>query len=221
MADPLSSMLRCNVVLLGDAGVGKTTLMLRYQGLSTKNINATIGADYAVIRVPIDPPPTSPRTNRVALCIWDISGQPDYTSLIPTSVRSVDVCLVHYAQDSRDSFEHCSGWIEKVLTHAENPPLVVLVATKSDLPATVTAKEGKAFADSVGASFIQTSAVSEDGRVNELYQKLVAAQYASRPGSDIKAATQTKARIDPAAIELAPTLRRVDRKTERTGGCGC
>jgi len=98
------------LVILGDSGVGKTSLMNRYHSKKfSGQYKATIGADFLSKRVSITDPQTGCIRN-VTLQIWDTAGQERFQSLGVAFYRGADaVALVYDVGDGR-SFEHLDNW---------------------------------------------------------------------------------------------------------------
>jgi len=119
------------VIILGDSGVGKTSLMNQYvHKRFSAQYKATIGADFLTKEVMID-------DKLVTLQIWDTAGQERFQSLGVAFYRGADSCvLVHDITDSK-SFESLESWMDEFLVHAaprnaDTFPFVVL-GNKSDL----------------------------------------------------------------------------------------
>jgi Ras-related protein Rab-7A len=121
------------VIILGDSGVGKTSLMNQYVHRRFSNqYKATIGADFLTKEVMID-------DRMVTLQIWDTAGQERFQSLGVAFYRGADSCVLVYDLTDAKSFQHLESWMEEFLTHAapRNPdafPFVVL-GNKADLAA--------------------------------------------------------------------------------------
>lgn len=83
MSDPFK------VVLVGNSGVGKTTLIQRYYEQNfTPDIRPTVGASYFSCKV---------KTNsghEISMNIWDTAGQEKFQSLIPLYLRNAYVCIL-------------------------------------------------------------------------------------------------------------------------------
>jgi len=121
------------VIILGDSGVGKTSLMNQYVHKKFSNqYKATIGADFLTKELLID-------DKLVTLQIWDTAGQERFQSLGVAFYRGADCCvLVHDITDAK-SFDNLESWMDEFLVHAapRNPesfPFVVL-GNKADLAA--------------------------------------------------------------------------------------
>jgi len=119
------------VIILGDSGVGKTSLMNQYVHKRFSNqYKATIGADFLTKEVMID-------DKLVTLQIWDTAGQERFQSLGVAFYRGADSCvLVHDITDAK-SFDNLESWMDEFLVHAaprnqETFPFVVL-GNKADL----------------------------------------------------------------------------------------
>ncbi|KAL7533322.1 hypothetical protein ACHAXR_007909 [Thalassiosira sp. AJA248-18] len=127
------------LVILGDSGVGKTSLMNRYHSNKfTGQYKATIGADFLSKHVSITDPQTGTIRN-VTLQIWDTAGQERFQSLGVAFYRGADaVALVYDVGDGR-SFDHLENWRNEFLRqvgleeNGANFPFVLL-GNKIDRP---------------------------------------------------------------------------------------
>ena len=104
------------IVILGDSGVGKTTLLQSYMNKATGNSKPTIGADFQKKEVMID-------NQQVNLQIWDTAGQEKFQSLGYAFYRGADSCALVFDITSQKSFDSLAKWKEGFLTHsAPNDP---------------------------------------------------------------------------------------------------
>ena len=119
------------VIILGDSGVGKTSLMNQYVNKKfSKQYKATIGADFLTKEVMID-------DKLVTMQIWDTAGQERFQSLGVAFYRGADSCVLVYDITDPKSFDSLSGWKEEFLVqaapqHAEEFPFVC-IGNKLDL----------------------------------------------------------------------------------------
>mmetsp|Transcript_21488 Transcript_21488/g.19554 ORF Transcript_21488/g.19554 Transcript_21488/m.19554 type:complete len:211 (+) Transcript_21488:100-732(+) len=113
------------IVILGDSGVGKTSLMNQYVNKRfSSQYKATIGADFLTKDVMID-------DKLVTLQIWDTAGQERFQSLGVAFYRGADACILVYDITSDKSFEQLNSWRDEFLSQAnprdpENFPFVVI-----------------------------------------------------------------------------------------------
>ena len=102
------------IIILGDSGVGKTSLMNQYCNKRFSNqYKATIGADFLTKEVTID-------DKLVTLQIWDTAGQERFQSLGVAFYRGADACILVYDITNEKSFEQLNSWRDEFLTQA-NP----------------------------------------------------------------------------------------------------
>lgn len=119
------------VIILGDSGVGKTSLMNQYVNKKfTNQYKATIGADFLTKEVMID-------DKVVTMQIWDTAGQERFQSLGVAFYRGADCCVLVYDLTMPKTFESLDSWRDEFLIQAsprdpDNFPFVVL-GNKSDL----------------------------------------------------------------------------------------
>ena len=92
------------VVVIGDSGVGKTSIIQMFQNLRfTDHFKPTIGADFSNKEISID-------GKIVTLQIWDTAGQERYQSLGTAFYRGADCCVLVYDITSTTSFDNVLNW---------------------------------------------------------------------------------------------------------------
>nr|GMC77531.1 ras-related protein Rab7 [Ipomoea batatas] len=150
------------VIILGDSGVGKTSLMNQYvNGKFSHQYKATIGADFLTKEVEFE-------DRLYTLQIWDTAGQERFQSLGVAFYRGADCCVLVYDVNVAKSFENLNNWREEFLIQAspsgpENFPFVVL-GNKMDVDGgnsrVVSEKKAKAWCASKGDNipYFETSA---------------------------------------------------------------
>ncbi|KAF2284254.1 hypothetical protein GH714_020091 [Hevea brasiliensis] len=101
------------VIVLGDSGVGKTSLMNQYVYKKfSQQYKATIGADFVTKELQVD-------DNLVTLQIWDTAGQERFQSLGAAFYRGADCCVLVYDVNVLKSFETLNNWHEEFLKQAD------------------------------------------------------------------------------------------------------
>ncbi|KAJ5496756.1 hypothetical protein N7463_008743 [Penicillium fimorum] len=128
------------VIILGDSGVGKTSLMNQYVNKKfSGSYKATIGADFLTKEVLVD-------DRLVTMQIWDTAGQERFQSLGVAFYRGADCCVLVYDVNNSKSFEALDSWRDEFLIQAsprdpESFPFVSSVpAFLSYIPCAVTSK---------------------------------------------------------------------------------
>jgi len=100
------------VILLGDSGVGKTSLMDRFVNKKfSAQYKATIGADFLTKEVEID-------ERLVTLQIWDTAGQERFQSLGNSFYRGADCCILVFDVTISKTFENLENWRNEFLVQA-------------------------------------------------------------------------------------------------------
>ena len=94
------------------------------------------------------------------LQIWDTAGQERFRTITSAYYRGADGILIVYDTTNRESFEHLDSWLSEVNKYASDKMVKVIVGNKSDKleDRVVTTEEGMKKAESLGLSFIETSA---------------------------------------------------------------
>ena len=158
----MTSVEQVKVVLLGESGVGKTSIIAQFTSgkfdpdcvtsLSAQFISKTIEFENLQKAIKFD--------------IWDTAGQEKYRALAKIFYKDAKVIILVYDITDKRSFDEVkSYWYEMVKTNADSDAMIAIVANKNDLydSAQVSEEEAKEFAKSVGAIFQSTSAKSDSG----------------------------------------------------------
>jgi small GTP-binding protein len=145
------------VLLLGDSGVGKTSILRQFINRQFYQEHlTTIGIDYETTVVLID-------GNPVKLSIWDTAGQERFRSITKSYIRGVDCIILVYDITNLDSFKHISDWIA-LIEQTDVPILITVVANKNDLETqrVISTESGQSLSDSQNVPFYELSAKSTE-----------------------------------------------------------
>ncbi|CAK9137396.1 unnamed protein product [Ilex paraguariensis] len=205
MLMPNRSLLK--VIVLGDSGVGKTSLMNQYVYKKfSQQYKATIGADFVTKELQID-------DKLVTLQIWDTAGQERFHSLGIAFYRGADCCILVYDVNVPKSFETLQNWHEEFLKQADptDPDTFpfVLIGNKLDVDggssrvvSEKTARDWCALKGNI--PYFETSA-KEDYNVDAAFLCIAETALANEHEQDIYLH-----RISESISE-----------TEQSGGCAC
>uniref|UniRef100_A0A7S2NFX2 Uncharacterized protein n=1 Tax=Zooxanthella nutricula TaxID=1333877 RepID=A0A7S2NFX2_9DINO len=152
------------LVLLGDASVGKSCLVVRFaKGEFYEYQEPTIGAAFLTQMVSLG-------SEVVKFEIWDTAGQERYKSLAPMYYRGAAAAVVVYDITSRESFEAAKAWVVELSNH---DTLIALAGNKADLEANraIDQATARAYADSMNILYMETSAKSGQN-VNEIFHEV-------------------------------------------------
>lgn len=159
------------VIIIGEAGVGKTSLVRRYvDDAFDEQMKMTIGVDISVKRIPEE-------AGVVALQIWDLGGQPRFKEIADLYFRGAKGALAVFDVTRKASMDRLADWIEDVRSKADQIPVVV-VGNKMDLRSSsgevlgITKEEGTRFASRYMSDYVETSAKDNNG-VDEAFNRLV------------------------------------------------
>jgi len=169
-APKLSSSVK--LVLLGEAAVGKSSLVLRFVNDDfQENKEPTIGAAFLTQKCTLP-------SRTIKFEIWDTAGQERFASLAPMYYRNAQTALVVYDITKPTSLIKAKHWVSELQRQASPGIVIALVGNKLDLAATtdvdggdvdggdggdggsraVLTAEAKAYADEEGLLFYETSA---------------------------------------------------------------
>ena len=149
------------LVLLGNSGVGKTSLVLRYvQGTYAPDQTSTIGASFMTKRMFLD-------DWKVKLQIWDTAGQERFRSMTPMYYRGANGAILMYDITKPDSFDAVKDWVRELNANTDDI-VIAICGNKKDLEnkRAVPFEKADEFAKSIEATCFETSAKDDQGVEN-------------------------------------------------------
>jgi Ras-related protein Rab-18 len=157
------------ILLVGDSGVGKSSLLARFISDSFDEQSPTVGVDFKLKHVDVD-------GTRLKLTVWDTAGQERFRTLTSSYYRGAHGVVFVYDVTSRESFENArETWrkeVEMYGTIANSVKIVIGNKIDKEDERTVAREEGVAFAKEYGCLFLECSAKTKV-RVAEAFDELV------------------------------------------------
>ncbi|ORY20675.1 ras family-domain-containing protein [Naematelia encephala] len=196
------------LLLIGDSGVGKSCLLLRFCDDSwTPSFITTIGIDFKIRTIELD-------GKRIKLQIWDTAGQERFRTITTAYYRGAMGILLVYDVTDEKSFNNIRTWHSNIEQHASAGVNKILIGNKCDWDEkrAVSLEQGKQLADEFGLRFLETSAKANEG-VEEAFFTLA---------RDIKTRLIDSQPEAAAAPSLAADRRGVDvnkQGSSSSGGC--
>merc|ERR1712029_602813 len=169
MGDIGEVLTNLKILIIGESGVGKSSLLLRFtDDQFDPELAATIGVDFKVKVM-------DQQGNKVKLAIWDTAGQERFRTLTPSYYRGAQGAILVYDVASRESFNKIEDWLTELETYSTNHDLIkMLVGNKCDKEAErmVSREEGQKCARKYQMMFIEASAKTKEG-VHVAFEELV------------------------------------------------
>ncbi len=156
------------ICLLGEANVGKTSLVYRFiDDKFQKDYKATLGVSLLRNKVIIG------GFGGVSVQIWDLGGQESFKTLRQMYLRGAQGALILYDITKRESFTKVDEWIQSFREDRKEEPLI-LIGNKNDLIKKAKVKENEAWAlaGKNDMDLILTSAKTGD-HVEEAFVRLI------------------------------------------------
>ena len=153
-----------NILLLGDSGVGKTSLLMRYMSNKfTESHISTLGVEYQKKIIKVD-------DKQVELKIQDTSGQDRFRAISKNYYKDVDGIMFVFDATNRESFEHINSWLKEVEENAANFEYII-VGNKMDLESIIDVNDEDVKEEYKDKKFLKTSAKTGEG-VEEIFTEL-------------------------------------------------
>ncbi|KAH8118546.1 P-loop containing nucleoside triphosphate hydrolase protein [Phellopilus nigrolimitatus] len=116
------------IVVMGNTGVGKTSLLQRYtqNKFDPKNTTSTTGAFFVTKKVYVD-------GLKVRLQLWDTAGQERFRSMAPMYYRGANAALLLYDITNSATFDDVRGWLEELKKNCSSDLIIYIVGSKADL----------------------------------------------------------------------------------------
>ncbi|CAJ1394935.1 unnamed protein product [Effrenium voratum] len=142
------------MLLIGDSGVGKSCLMLRFaDDTYNDDYMCTIGVDFRIRTMLID-------GKTVKAQIWDTAGQERFRTIAASYYRNAHGIIVAFDLTDRESFRNVRQWLQEIEKYAPAGVNKMLVGTKKDLVSkrVVCEEEARELAEELQLRYLETSA---------------------------------------------------------------
>ena len=119
------------ICLIGDGGVGKTSLRERALGKGFESTYLlTIGADFAVYKIEIE-------GNQYRFQIWDLAGQQRFDIVRAVYYRGSHGAILVFDHTRPESLSNLENWKKELFTHVGRKIPFILLGNKSDLKSNI------------------------------------------------------------------------------------
>jgi small GTP-binding protein len=141
------------VIIIGDTGVGKTSLLFRYVDNAVLDVTVSIGVDYKTKMVNVD-------NTKIKLQLWDTSGQERYRTITKNYYKGAHAIVFVFDVTNPKSLENIQNWEKEATLHGRPGGLRLLIGNKTDLTSErkVEYDIGLAMAESFDMKYFETSA---------------------------------------------------------------
>lgn len=156
------------IVLIGDAGVGKTCVVQRFKsGTFFEKQSNTIGVDFTMKSVTIE-------DKKVKLQIWDTAGQERFRTITQSYYRSANGVIVAYDITKKETFNNVARWLEDVHRYAGTNIVQLLIGNKLDLEQMreVPMAQAKELATQYGIFDCLETSAKDNSNVEEAFLRL-------------------------------------------------
>ena len=171
MDERTHDIVRLKTVVVGDSGVGKTCMCIKFStGEFPPDYIPTVFDNYYVAG--------EINGQSYELTLWDTVGGEDYYRSRPVSYPDTDVLILLFnVAGSLANFEEIhSHWCGELQYSCSDVP-IILVGSKTDLKdnglTTISTVEGEAMAKKIGAAKYMEISSLEDKGVTELFEEVV------------------------------------------------
>ncbi|CAH1115002.1 unnamed protein product [Psylliodes chrysocephalus] len=145
------------VMLLGDSGVGKTCILMRFREgtFLAGNFISTVGVDFRTKVVTVD-------NTKVKLQIWDTAGQERFRSVTHAYYRDAHALLLLYDVTNKISYDNIRAWLGEIREYAQDDVVIMLLGNKADcgMDRAIRREDGERLAREYNVAFMETSAKS-------------------------------------------------------------
>jgi len=166
----ISRKLLFKIVIVGDSGVGKSTMVKRLITGKFLPQKLTIGTDLASFSIDIN-------EIKAILQLWDFAGEKKFRFFLPNYSRGAQGCVLCYDLTRYDTFKNLKEWYDIVRKNAFDP-VFVLVAEKHDLADSarvVSLEEGEKFRKKNNVAYFFETSSKSGNNVHTIFETLTRA----------------------------------------------
>ena len=191
------------ILLIGDSGVGKSSILNRFvDNTYLENNMSTIGVDFKIKTIELD-------GKTIKLQLWDTAGQERFRVITSSYYRGVQGIIIVYDVTNVDTFKNVDFWLSEVQKFASPDVVKILIGNKSDITSkkVIDYTTGCEYANEFNMKFIETSA-KNNSNIEDVFNKL---------SVDIKNNTN----IQPIRNDNKVLLNNTVNINQENNNCGC
>ena len=161
----------CQLLVIGDTSVGKTSLITRYtNGTFKEEYLATVGLDFYSKEEIIN-------NKTINIKIWDTAGQERFKALTQSYFRNAEGVMLAYDVTKSESYDNLKDWIASIKKNLEGKNIflpLIIVGNKIDMEESreVEKESAEQFATENNYKYFETSAKTGEG-VDEAVRDLI------------------------------------------------
>ena len=213
-ASAANASAKCNIILIGDGAVGKTSLLNMYsEGIFSTSHMATLGLDY-VNKSYI--PEGGTADQKMQVKIWDTAGQERFRTLTQSFYKQAQGVILCFDVTNANSFKNVKMWLESIYADADENIAKILVGNKVDRAADrkISKHDAQEMADKNEMKYFEASAKENQG-VTELMNEIMEQVYTNR------ASSFTTQRLPTFKLRQSDVNRETTLRGNSTGKCKC
>lgn len=160
--------IKMKICLLGDGGVGKTSLVYRFiQNRFSTDFKSTLGVNLLKHEVVFN-------NLRITVQLWDLGGQDKYEGLRKLYLDGSQGALLVFDKTNKASFENLNKWVGSFREIRGPDKPLLLIGNKLDLKEFIVVDDttAKGYADSNNIEYISTSAKTGE-KVESAFKSLI------------------------------------------------
>ena len=187
----------CQILIIGDSSVGKTSLITRYiNGTFKEEYLATIGLDFYSKEEIID-------NKTINIKLWDTAGQERFKSLTQNYFKNAEGVLLTYDITNNESFENLKDWMASIKKNMEGKNFfipIIIIGNKIDMEESreINKEDAEKFAKENNYKQFETSAKTGEGGDNAIRELIIQILKQSNQMDDQKVARATSVQIKEA-----------------------
>jgi Ras-related protein Rab-1A len=173
------------LLIIGDSGVGKSSLMNRYvDNIFVESFINTIGVDFKIKTLEIN-------KKIVKLQIWDTAGQERFRTIVSSYYRGANGIMLVYDITNKETFNSLDGWLNEISKYANERAQKILIGTKLDLidSREISYTESKEYAEKHNMILFETSSKTSqniDNAFIQLSELLIQENHIIIPNRSVK-----------------------------------
>jgi len=167
--DSMNSPNTFKVLILGDASVGKTCILIRYcEGTFSDAPQTTISSEFKM-------KPFTLEGQDFKVQVWDTAGQERFRTITSSFYRAAQGIVVVYDITDKESYVNLPGWVGEIEKYGSTNVAKMIMGNKKDLPEgqrTTSRDEAAEYAKSVNLPYYEVSAKTGEG-IDEAFTAFV------------------------------------------------